>query len=73
MDKPRAWNKKNIKKYLEIYIKSEIKKIILKKKKRIYQQGKNLVGLSIKPEFPKKPDIIIKNDFFNRLSINVMI
>ena len=67
MDKPRAWNKKNIKKYLEIYIKSEIKKIILKKKKRIYQQGKNLVGLSIKPEFPKKPDIIIKNDLNKNL------
>ncbi|MDA9702858.1 adenylyl-sulfate kinase, partial [Candidatus Pelagibacter sp.] len=28
MDKPRNWNRKNIKKYIEIYIKSDVKKII---------------------------------------------
>lgn len=60
----REWNRKNIDNYIEIYIKSDIKEIIKQKKKKIYfSSKKNLVGLDIKPEFPKKPDIILKNDF----------
>jgi len=69
MDKPRAWNKKNITNYIEIYIKSKIKEIILRKKKKIYKKNRNLVGISIKPEFPKKPDIIIENNLNNNLDI----
>ena len=67
MDRPRNWNRKNIKNYLEIYIKTEIKKIIQKKKKKIYEKNKNLVGINIKPEFPKKPHITINNDLNNNL------
>lgn len=63
MQKPRTWNRKYIKKYIEIYIKSEVKEIILKDKKRIYKKNKNVVGINIKPEFPKSPDIIINNKF----------
>ena len=63
MEKPRAWNRKNISNYLEIYIKANINKIILKKKKKIYKKDKNLVGINIKPEFPKKPHIKVNNDF----------
>ena len=64
MNTPRNWNKKNIKNYVEIYIKSDLKTIIKKRKKKIYQIKKeNIVGLDIKPEFPKKPDIIINNNF----------
>ena len=65
MHKPRIWNKKNIKNYVEIFIKSNVKTIIKSKKKRIYQKKikKNLVGITIKPEYPKKPDIIIVNNF----------
>ena len=65
----REWNKKNIDNYIEIYIKSEIKDIIKQKKKKIYFSSKqNLVGLDIKPEFPKKPDIILKNNF--KINVN---
>ena len=60
-------NRKYIKKYIEIYIKSEVKKIISKDKKRIYKKNKNVVGLSIKPEFPKSPDITINNNFDKKL------
>ena len=67
MQKPRTWNRKYIKKYIEIYIKSEVKKIISKDKKRIYKKNKNVVGLSIKPEFPKSPDITINNNFDKKL------
>ena len=34
MDEPRLWNKKNIKNYIEIFIKSNVKKIILNNKKK---------------------------------------
>ena len=55
---------KNIDNYVEIYIKADIHKIIKFKKKAIYLKNKkNIVGLDIKAEFPKKPNIIIMNDF----------
>ena len=64
MDDIRKWNRKNIKNYVEIYIKSDLKKIIKKRKKKIYHQvKKDIVGLDIKPEYPKKPDIILNNKF----------
>ncbi len=59
----RKWNRKNINNYLEIYLKTDIKKIMLKKYKKLYLKTANLVGLNIKAEFPKKPDIIIYNNF----------
>ena len=61
----RNLNKKNINNYVEIYLKADIKNIKKNKKKKIYFNSKNksIMGITIKPEFPKKPDIIIKNDF----------
>ena len=60
----REWNRKNIKNYIEIYIKADLKKIIKKRKKKIYHKNiNNIVGLDIKPELPKKPDIILHNKF----------
>ena len=64
MNSVRNWNRKNIKNYVEIYIKSDLKKIIKKGKKRIYHQNiDNIIGLDIKAEYPKKPDIILYNNF----------
>jgi adenylylsulfate kinase-like enzyme len=63
-DKVRSWNKKNIKNYIEVYIKSDVKKIIQQRKKEIYfKNKKNIVGLDIKPQIPKNPDITIHNNF----------
>ena len=60
----RKWNKSNISNYIEIYIQSDINKIIGQKKKFFYKGNyKNIVGKNIKPEFPKFPNVIIKNDF----------
>ena len=60
----RKWNRSNIKNYVEIYIQSDINKIIKQKKKFFYRGNyKNIVGKNIKPEFPKFPNVIIKNDF----------
>lgn len=62
--KARSWNRKNIDNYVEIYIKTDINKIINFKKKSVYfGKKKNIVGLHIKAEYPTKPHIIIKNDF----------
>ena len=65
MHEVRAWNKKNITNYVEIYVKANLKKIIKVKKKKIYHKKNvgEIVGVNIKPEFPKKPDLVIKNDF----------
>ena len=35
----------------------------MKRKKKVYKLKKDIVGLDIKPEFPKKPNIIIRNNF----------
>ena len=65
MNTPRSWNRKNIDNYVEIYIKTKINKIIEAKKKKIYHKKNigDMVGLGIKPQLPKKPDIIINNNF----------
>ena len=63
-DAVRSWNKKYINNYIEIYIKTELKKIIQQNKKETYfNNKKNVVGIDIKPELPKNPDITITNDF----------
>jgi adenylylsulfate kinase-like enzyme len=75
-DMARNWNRKNIDNYIEIYLKSDVKKIIKFGKKKTYgKKSQNIVGLDIKAEFPKKPDIIINNDFtktINELSKDLL-
>jgi len=62
--KIRQLNKKNIDNYVEIYIKSELKKIRKKKLKKLYSKNlKNIWGIDIKPELPKNPTITINNNF----------
>ena len=65
MHSPRNWNKKNIDNYLEIYIKANLKSIIMVNKKKIYHKKNSgdIVGINIKAELPNKPDIIINNNF----------
>ncbi len=60
----RKWNKANIDNYIEIFIKADIKKIKKKSRKKTYKnKKKNIVGLGISPQYPKKPDILIENNF----------
>ncbi len=61
----RSKKRKKIKNYIEIFIKTDVKKIIkFNRKKKIYKNTKsNIMGVHIIPDFPKKPDIIIRNDF----------
>ena len=56
----------NLKNYLEIYIKADIKTLIKRKQKYFYRiKTDNVWGVDLMPEFPKKADIIIYNDFKN--------
>ena len=77
MDVVRNWLKKNISNYVEIYVKADLKKIIKAKKKKIYHKKNigDIVGLDIKPEFPKRPDIVIHNNFNKEIGIlaNILI
>ena len=67
----RKIKRKKIKNYLEIFIKTEVDDIVkFNKKKKIYKKvKKNIVGIHIKPDFPKNPDIKIKNNFIKSLDI----
>ncbi len=53
MNKPRAWNRKNISKYVEIYIKSDVKKIISTNKKKYTRRRKMLLVLISNLNFQK--------------------
>jgi len=60
----RNLNKKKIDNYVEIYIRTNLKKIKKRKMKRLYiAKSKNIWGIDIKPEFPKKPTIVVNNNF----------
>lgn len=72
-----SYNRKNNKNYIEIYIKSKIKNIIKNNKKKIYKKKDvgDIVGINIRPELPKKPDITINNNFktsMNNLSTQLL-
>jgi len=55
------WNRNNIKNYFEIYIKTNMD--ILKKRRPYLYSGKirNVVGIDIKFNKPKKTDMVIQN------------
>lgn len=62
--KTRKIYKSSVSNFLHIYIKGNIKQIIKNNlKPQIYNLNKNIVGVDIKPEFPKNSNIIITNNF----------
>ena len=60
-EKIQNFKKKNINNYFEIFIDSNFFKN--KKIKRISKKSKNVVGINIKPEYPKDPNIRYYNNF----------
>ena len=65
INKSQEWNQKNLHNYVEIYIKCNLKDIIKKGKKKLYKKKnkKSLYSFDIKSEFPKRPKILIHNNF----------
>jgi adenylylsulfate kinase-like enzyme len=65
------FNKKNLNNYIEIFIDANFKKTEIRKQKFFYKKKTNNVwGRDIRPEFPKKPHIIVKNNY--KKSINIL-
>ena len=63
-NKLRSYNKKILKNYIEIYLKTNIKDIEKFSKKKHYRKNSKFIwGKDLIPEFPKNADIVIKNDF----------
>ena len=59
--------KSKIKNFLVTLIDADIKKIIKLRKKNTYKKKRHILGIDIKPEYPKKPNFIIKNDMKKNL------
>ena len=65
----QRYNRKQLKNYIEILIDANFKKTELRKQKFFYKNKINNVwGRDIKPEYPKNPHIILKNNFQNNIN-----
>ena len=55
------WNRKNLKNYYEIYLKTDFK-ILKKRKPKLYSgKIKNVIGIDLKFNEPKNPNLVIYN------------
>ena len=65
-DEVRNWNRKNNKRYVEVFLDVPMRVLLMRNQKGLYSDEHNgnhsLVGVNIEPEFPKFPDIRILND-----------
>lgn len=58
----RAWNRENIERYREIYIKVSQETLMRRDQKGLYSKGKNVIGLDLPFEEPQAPHVIVRND-----------
>lgn len=75
-DSIREWNRKNIKGYIEIYLKASTDLLKSRDPKGLYQQftqGENseLVGVHTEFEEPKQPDLVF--NACNNISVNIVV
>ena len=68
--KIHIWNRNNIDRYFEVYIKRDIKDLISRDTKGIYKNFKtgkikNVLGLDLKIDEPKKPHFLVTGPFDN--------
>ena len=66
-DSVREWNRNNIEKYVEIYLKVDREVLMKRDKKGLYSRQKigkiaEIAGLDIDVEYPKNPDLVIENN-----------
>lgn len=66
-DSVREWNRKNVQGYIEIFLDVSIDVLMQRDRKGLYSRYKDgkvieLAGLDLDVEFPKNPDIVLKND-----------
>lgn len=62
-DEVRDWNRENIENYIEVFLDVSMDVLKRRNRKGLYSKGSgNTAGIDIAIEYPKNPDIIIKND-----------
>lgn len=66
-DEVREWNRRNIERYVEVFLKVDKDILLQRDRKNLYSGQKagiikNVAGMDQEVEFPKNPDIIIQND-----------
>ena len=69
------YNRNQLKNYIEILINVNFKKTEIRKQKFFYKKKtSNVWGKDIKPEYPKNPHIILKNNFKkNKKSLSIIL
>ena len=55
------WNRKNIKNYFEVYLKTDLDILKSRRSKLYSKKTKNVIGVDLKFNEPIRPNIIIKN------------
>ena len=55
------WNRKNIKNYFEVYLKTDLDILKNRRSKLYSKKTKNVIGVDLKFNEPIRPNIIIKN------------
>ena len=59
----RRWNRENLEKYKEIYIKVSRETLYKRDQKKLYSSGaKNVVGVDLPYDEPETPDAVVQND-----------
>jgi len=67
------FNRRNIKNYVEVFLDAPMEELVRRDKKKLYSKAlngeiKDVVGIDIKAEFPKTPDIKIMNYGTNNIN-----
>lgn len=71
-DEIRNWNRDNIENYIEIFLDVDMEVLKARNRKGLYSKKEERVaGIDIQVEFPKSPDIIIKNNDKSQLDKEV--
>lgn len=72
-DEIREWNRKNIKGYIEIFLDVPMQILQERNKRGLYSKQRNqkVAGTDISVQFPKNPDLVLKND--NNASIKELV
>lgn len=62
-DEIRDWNRDNIENYVEVFLDVDMEVLKRRNRKGLYSKTNgNIAGVDVSIEYPKNPDIIIKND-----------
>ena len=62
-DAVRAWNRKNIPGYFEVYIKASMDTLRCRDQKGLYSRGEqDVAGVHFQVEEPKRPDLVLENN-----------